>query len=535
MAATLVQRFEKAVKQNNHGELKRLADSVLSAEVEQFDYKSLARASLHLANAQDYHLAFEFAQKAIARDGTKIEAPELLFWICFNTRNHDQAAETLRLIRMLEASKPREDVYDDWEIIIAHAKSETDVVRQLFEKRGKLPSPDDDSRFMELSFAYVKAFAPSDLDKVEQWINGLDHKNMVTNPYGVMALVTFLIAKGDNYAAVQVYRDALDGPLSGTPEIVWNLSLLEVGIGDPQGWRRYWNRWEFKGFPSPERKFSSPRWTPEYDLQDKSILIWGEQGLGDEIQFLTRLPYLFPLGPKKITLEVNKKIVPLVARWFPFLEVRPHGRLDCSELDEYRGYDFHMPMGDLPCWFSEKLPVQKAMYLDLSNEAEPIKDEYGKFFSKTLPVIGLSWRSGVTNAARNDSYMNANAARDLAKGYEGRLNFVSLQYGLTDEEKAILADQPNIYVPDADFFGDILLHAQYVSACDLVVVALTSAFQLAGVTFTPCISWIEKTHMLLEGGNDKAWYDTIHFIKTERKYDRGALLYQIGKRLDRMV
>ena len=194
-----------------------------------------------------------------------------------------------------------------------------------------------------------------------------------------------------------------------------------------------------------------------------------------------------------------------------------------------------MPMGDLPCWFSEKLPVQKAMYLDLSNEAEPIKDEYGKFFSKTLPVIGLSWRSGVTNAARNDSYMNANAARDLAKGYEGRLNFVSLQYGLTDEEKAILADQPNIYVPDADFFGDILLHAQYVSACDLVVVALTSAFQLAGVTFTPCISWIEKTHMLLEGGNDKAWYDTIHFIKTERKYDRGALLYQIGKRLDRMV
>ena len=534
MATKLVRRFEKAVQQNNHNELSKLAAPVFAAEVDQFDYDSLALASLQLANAQDYRLAFKFAQKAVARDVTRVEAPELIFWIYFNTKDHDQASETLSLIRSLEASKAREDIYRDWEIVIAHAKSEVDIVRDLFARRGRLPS-EDDARFMELSFAYVRAFAPSELENVEKWINSVDQARLMTNPYGVMSIVTFLTAKGEIDKAVEVYRAALRGELVDTPELVWNLSLLEISCGDPVGWRRYWNRWDFSGFPSPNRKFALPRWTPQHDLSGKSILIWGEQGLGDEIQFLTRLPYLVALGPKKITLEVNSKIVPLVSRWFSSLEVRAHGPLDCSDLPDYKIYDFQMPMGDLPCWFSQKLPVQKAIYLDLSKETAPIKADYKNFFGNSLPIIGLSWRSGLTNASRNDSYVNANAVRDLAKSYEGKLNFVALQYGVTEEELETLATQPNMMAPKVDFYNDVLEHARYISACDLVVVALTSAFQLAGVTFTPCITWIEKNHMLLEGGNDKVWYDTIHFIKTERKYDRGALLFQIKKRLDRVI
>jgi hypothetical protein len=45
------------------------------------------------------------------------------------------------------------------------------------------------------------------------------------------------------------------------------------------------------GFSTPHRPFMQPRWNGQ-TADVKKLLVWGEQGIGDEVQFLSFVPVL---------------------------------------------------------------------------------------------------------------------------------------------------------------------------------------------------------------------------------------------------
>ena len=81
----------------------------------------------------------------------------------------------------------------------------------------------------------------------------------------------------------------------------------------------------------------------EKSLKGKRILLWCEQGIGDTINWSSCLPLVASQADICI-LECQEKLVPLLARSFPNVEVKPENRSLDSERDDF---DFHLPMGSL--------------------------------------------------------------------------------------------------------------------------------------------------------------------------------------------
>ncbi|MQY51573.1 tetratricopeptide repeat protein [Rhodocyclus tenuis] len=77
-----------------------------------------------------------------------------------------------------------------------------------------------------------------------------------------------------------------------------NLGLLLLLRGEfPEGWQRYENRWEMPGVCEHRPRFPEPEWTGDA-LGERTLLVYREQGMGDNLQFIRYLPLLRALHPQ---------------------------------------------------------------------------------------------------------------------------------------------------------------------------------------------------------------------------------------------
>jgi hypothetical protein len=108
------------------------------------------------------------------------------------------------------------------------------------------------------------------------------------NPSNALAQSNYSLAlkeaqrRSDATAAAQAAADIS----SQVPRFPFNLSILDLLQGNyARGWTGFESRWngsaELKGAHPP---FPVPRWNGE-PVRGKTLLLWGEQGFGDAIQF----------------------------------------------------------------------------------------------------------------------------------------------------------------------------------------------------------------------------------------------------------
>ena len=95
------------------------------------------------------------------------------------------------------------------------------------------------------------------------------------------------------------------------------------------------------------RAYPQPLWTGE-KLASGRLLIWGEQGVGDEIMFAGLIPDVIRTGNRCI-LDCDARLKPLFVRSFPEVDVvsRHDGAGHNPELD----IAAHLPSGSLPGLF----------------------------------------------------------------------------------------------------------------------------------------------------------------------------------------
>jgi hypothetical protein len=145
------------------------------------------------------------------------------------------------------------------------------------------------------------------------------------------ALGRTLVGLLDGAAAEPVLRRATElDPSSDTIKYRLGWALLMQG--------RYLEGWPWlEHRPSrmetnPLARARTPEWKGE-PLHGKSILIWGEQGLGDEIQAARFVPWVRELGARRITLAVQAPNVRLLAQTGADAVIPRAGQLNVAVFD----------------------------------------------------------------------------------------------------------------------------------------------------------------------------------------------------------
>ena len=114
-----------------------------------------------------------------------------------------------------------------------------------------------------------------------------------------------------------------------TPRFPFNLSLLDlIQCNYPRGWANFENRWDGSSeLAGSHPAFEVPRWNGE-PLRGKTLLLWGEQGFGDALQFCRFVPMLarqVHAQGGKLVWVAFKALHPLMARMAPKnVECIPH-------------------------------------------------------------------------------------------------------------------------------------------------------------------------------------------------------------------
>ena len=269
-----------------------------------------------------------------------------------------------------------------------------------------------------------------------------------------------------------------------------NRSLAYLSLGQfERGWPEYRHR--FKSSKSEWRSYPQPRW--EGEALDGPLLVWGEQGLGDQILYSSMIPEL-PGRAGKIVLEASPRLVPLFARSFPDVVVVP------MEKELYAGpVAAHIPCGTLGQYLRpsfDAFPHRPHGFLIAeAARAEGLRDRlaHGRL------VVGLSWGSA---NKKLEKAKTAGLAAFRSVLQSPHCHCVDLQYGDTRVERGHVERNLGVrieHLDDIDNTNDIDGLAALITACDVVVTVSNTTAHLAGALGRP-------TYVLVPYGQGRMWY-----------------------------
>jgi hypothetical protein len=265
-----------------------------------------------------------------------------------------------------------------------------------------------------------------------------------------------------------------------------------------EGWKLFDLRWQVGNdkLNILKRNYSKPKWDGDPSAKG-TLLIWREQGVGDEIQISGMIKAL-QLKFEKVILEYDPRLVPLMRRSFPKFEVRPDKG---TGHDDY--FDYHLPIADIPALLRANKTWQlEAPFLKTdSTVVRNIETELRRKANGRV-ILGLSWRSGNQTKYRNLYYTKL-------KFWEKILTMknvfaVNLQYGdispdLEDIDNSV---KEKLFVPNINLKDDFDNVTALIKATDIYLGPMTATLGLVGGIGTKSFSYTDSLSIYTFGRGD---------------------------------
>lgn len=294
-------------------------------------------------------------------------------------------------------------------------------------------------------------------------------------------IATILDKKEDYEASIIQFQKCLTLVDSGSQEEIelkYRMSYPLLSSGSIKlGWEFYENGFfvQSNRGRNPSRKFLKPRWDGS-PIKGKKLLVWREQGLGDEVMFFSILYEVFQFCDDVI-IECTDRLQPLFERAFPNCTVRAEPSIDKTLPPVHEDFDYQIPIGSLCRFFRSDWPSFKKStgYLNARDDLiELFKSRLSPFQNKLL--IGISWRSGHLTSDRNIHYAPLSDWEHILR--LPHIQFVNLQYGDCEKELQNVKDFFGVDIinfADVDLKHDLESLAAIIKNLDLVISASTFA------------------------------------------------------------
>ena len=306
-------------------------------------------------------------------------------------------------------------------------------------------------------------------------------------------------------------------------------AYLALGRFD-RGWELYEARWLN---PADYGALDRPMWDGRSSLEGKTILVRGEQGLGDTLQFCRYVAQVKALGAR-VVLEVQAPLIRLM-----------RGLEGVDEVVETSvsppPTDVYVLLLSLPFLFGATLETIPGQTPYLAADPAEVARWEARLGPRTRPRVGLVWSGGFRGEA-DQRWVNRRrniALERLAPLKGADVDFVSLQKGEPGEGelKALKAagwdgsDMLEVMGEVTDFADTAAL----VEALDLVITVDTSMAHLAGALGKPV--WIMNRYdscwRWLTDREDSPWYPSARLFRQAGVNGWEAVVATVRAELDR--
>jgi tetratricopeptide (TPR) repeat protein len=311
-------------------------------------------------------------------------------------------------------------------------------------------------------------------------------------------------------------------------------ALIQLGRF-AEGWREYEWRWRCPGAGRYRDHLRAPVWDG-LTLSGRTILVHGEQGLGDEIMFATCYPDVIRQAARTI-ITCEPRLERLFRRSFPAATVIAvvRGTEHAWQIPPRMGVDFHVAAGSLPLHLrpdESSFPRHKAL---LQPNAASVA-RWRERFAALGPglKIGISWCAGDKPKERRLRSTKLEHWQPLLE--TSGCHFVNLQHGARAAEIDELRLRSGVTVHhwrDADNRNDIAGLAARIAALDLVISVGNANVHLAGALGVPVWSLLPAHGgwRWLAGRSDTLWYASVRLFRQAATGDWERLFMRVRQEL----
>jgi Tetratricopeptide repeat/Glycosyltransferase family 9 (heptosyltransferase) len=287
----------------------------------------------------------------------------------------------------------------------------------------------------------------------------------------------------------------------------FNEAVCRLLLGDfERGWKEYEWRWEIEPQRRTKRNFTQPLWMGQDDIAGRTVLLHGEQGYGDTIQFCRYVREVADRGAHVI-LEVPLPIRRLLSELQSAEIVVAYG-------EPLPAFDYHCPILSLPLAFGTKLAtIPPPAHLTVPPDLLQVWQK--RLGPKAKPRVGIAW-SG--SAGQMNDHNRSMSLRALLPLLELPIEIMSLQKDVPDEDQELLGARAGQVVHFGRALTDFLETAALISQMDLVISVDTAVAHLAcslgrptwiPLCFTPDWRWMLNRE-------DSPWYPTARLFRQRR-------------------
>ena len=298
----------------------------------------------------------------------------------------------------------------------------------------------------------------------------------------------------------------------------FNLAVCLLLQGNyQQGWPAYEERWNFEHLKDTLPQLPKPRWTGQ-DLANKTILVIGEQGLGDTIQFVRFILNLKEAGAR-VVLAVAGAMVSLCGDGaFAFNDTLPE-------------FDYWTPIMSIPGVLGLTIDKLNSPLSYITANQQTVNEWQKRLGVRQKLRVGFSW------AGRRDTWIHQHKSVPFGQIVElinsnPECEWVNLQVDATTEESEILTQLGcSLYPGTINCLAD---SAALISCMDVVVSVDTAVSHLAaamGRTTWIMLNQYGTDWRWLLNRADSPWYPAARLFRQPSIGNWGPVITQISKHL----